>query len=86
MIMKDYVKFAMKIFNRIFNIIVGTFIGIFIGHSLFVIYEYNKYPKIYALQSLPWYTSILLYGVFTIIIILILFVIKFVIKNIQKRI
>lgn len=80
MIMKDYVKFAMKIFNRIFNIIVGTFIGIFIGHSLFVIYEY------YALQSLPWYTSILLYGVFTIIIILILFVIKFVIKNIQKRI
>ena len=70
----------MKKFMNILNIIIGTFIGVFIGHGIYVIWNYLKYPEIYAMQSAPWYTSILVYGVFTCVIVVVCSLIKVVIK------
>ena len=75
----------MKKLNRILNIIMGTFVGVFIGHGIYVVWNYITYPEIYAMQSAPWYTSILVYGIFTCVVVavcsLINFAIKFRIKN-----
>ena len=75
----------MKKLTRILNIIMGTFVGVFTGHGIYVVWNYITYPEIYAMQSAPWYTSILVYGIFTCVVVavcsLIKFAIKFRIKN-----
>lgn len=58
----------MKKVNQILNIIMGTFIGVFIGHAIYVAWNFKNHPEFYAMQSAPWYTSILVYGVFTVIL------------------
>lgn len=55
----------MKKLDHILNIIIGAFVGVFLGHGLWRYWDYHKYPDLYAMQSAPWYTSILVYGVFT---------------------
>ena len=75
----------MKKLNRILNIIIGTFVGVLIGHGIYVVWNYITYTEIYAMQSAPWYTSILVYGIFTCVVVavcsLIKIAIKFRIKN-----
>lgn len=73
-----------KKLNTLLNIIIGSTIGVLLGHSLFVCWEHHKHPDYYALQSAPWYTSILVYGFTTAAIILIAVVIKLVLKNLKK--
>lgn len=68
--------------NQIFNTIIGAFLGVWIGHSLYVYWDYRAHPGLYALQSAPWYTSILLYGAFTLIAVLIALIVK---KILSKR-
>lgn len=75
----------MKKLNNILNVIIGAFVGVFIGHGICVIWNFQTRPELYAMQSAPWYTSILLYGAFTIIVLLICFVIKAIIKHKQKK-
>lgn len=62
--------------NQIFNVIIGSLIGVWIGHSIYVYWDYRAHPDLYALQSAPWYTSILSYSVFTLIFVLILLLLK----------
>ena len=75
----------MKKLNHILNVIIGAFIGVFIGHGIYVIWNFKTHPELYAMQSAPWYTSILVYGAFTIAVLLICFVIKAIIKHKQKK-
>ena len=75
----------MKRLNHILNIIMGTFVGVFIGHAIYVVWNFKTRPELYAMQSAPWYTSILVYGAFTIVVLLICFVIKAIIKHKQKK-
>ena len=68
------------------NIIMGSSIGVFIGHGIYVYWHYKKYPDLYAAQSAPWYTSILVYGVFTLIVLALCFILKIILKiMIQKK-
>lgn len=30
---------------------------VFVGHSAYIIYDYKAHPGLYAMQSVPWYTS-----------------------------
>lgn len=53
----------------ILNIIIGSSIGVFIGHGIYVFWDYKTHPGLYAMQSAPWYTSILVYGLFTMIVL-----------------
>lgn len=71
----------LKRVNQILNTITGAFIGIFIGHGIYVFWDFNSHPDLYAMQSAPWYTSIVLYGVMMVIVVAIAVVIKLIIKK-----
>ena len=75
----------MKRLNTILNTIIGAFVGVFIGHGVYVVWNFKTRPELYAMQSAPWYTSILVYGVFTVVVLLICFVIRAIIKHKQKK-
>lgn len=75
----------MEKMNHILNIIIGASVGVFIGHGIYVYWDFKTHPDLYAEWSAPWYTSILMYGVFTIAVLLVCFVIKAIIKHKQKK-
>lgn len=70
----------MKKLNTIINTIMGTFVGVFVGHGIYIVWDFKTHPELYAMQSAPWYTSILVYGAFTFVILLICIVVKVIIK------
>ena len=76
----------MKIANTILNTIIGAFIGVFIGHGIYVVWNFKTRPELYAMQSAPWYTSILVYGLFTLVVLFVCIVIKVIIKRKAKKI
>ena len=63
----------------------GVFVGVFIGDGVFVVWNFKTHSELYAIESAPWYTSILVYGVFTVVALLICFLIKVIIKHKHKR-
>ena len=50
----------MKRINHILNAIIGAFIGAWIGHTIDTVVDVHNRPMLYAMQSAPWYLSILL--------------------------
>ena len=71
----------MKKINNFLNILIGAFVGVFIGHGIYVYYNYKTHPDLYAMNSAPWYTSILVYGIFTLVVILVVIIAKILIKR-----
>ena len=71
--------------NSILNIIIGSCIGVFIGHGIYVYWDYKTHPDLYAMQSAPWYTSILVYGLFTIVVLIAGIIIKLIIRRRLKQ-
>lgn len=71
----------LKKVNKILNIIVGSFIGVFIGHGIYVFWDYKTHPDLYAMLSAPWYTSILVYLIFTIVLLAAAIIIKLMIRR-----
>lgn len=67
--------------NSLLNSTMGAFIGVFFGLSGNVVWEYKTHPELYAMQSAPWYTSILVYGAVTLAVLVICMVLKLVIKR-----
>ena len=43
-----------------------SLIGTFAGHAIYVCLDNRIHPQVYAMQSAPWYTGILYYGIYTI--------------------
>lgn len=75
----------LKKINRILNIISGTTIGVFLGYGIYVYWHYRAYPGLYAMQSAPWYTGIIVYGIYTMVALLVLFLIKRIIRRQLKQ-
>lgn len=75
----------MKKLQHALNVIMGAFVGVCIGHGIYVAWEFQTYPERYALQSAPWYGSILLYGVFTLIVLVICMVLKVILHRCAKK-
>ena len=69
-----------KKINTILNCVIGAFVGVFFEESIFTCWDYKTHPEIYAVTSAPWYTSILLFGIITLAIILVALVIKLIIR------
>ncbi len=65
-----------KKINQILNTIMGTFIGVFIGSGLYKYWHFRKYPDLYVIQSAPWYTSILINGLFTLVLLSVCMIVK----------
>lgn len=74
----------MKKLSTLLNCMIGAFIGVFIGHGIYVIYDYKTRPELYAMWPAPWYISILEYEGITLIVILLCFLAKVIIKHKQK--
>lgn len=47
--------------------------------------DFKSHPNIYTVQSAPWYTSVILYGVITAIVVAIALVIKWILKKSGKQ-
>ena len=75
----------LKKLNYILNIVIGSFIGVFIGHGIYVFWDYKTHPDLYAMQPVPWYTSILVYGLFTILVLIVSIIIKRIIRRKCKQ-
>lgn len=71
----------MKKLNTISNTIMGACVGVFIGNGVYVVGDFKARPELYAMLSTPWYTSILVYGAFTLVVLLVYIVIKVIIKR-----
>ena len=65
-----------KKINQILNIIMGSFIGVFIGSGLYKYWDFQKYPDLYVIQSAPWYISILINGLLTLVLLAVCMIVK----------
>ena len=71
----------LKKLNYILNILIGSFFGVFVGRGIYVFWDYKAHSDLYAMQSAPWYTSILVNGIFTIVILIVAIIIKLIIRR-----
>lgn len=71
--------------NYILNIVIGSLIGVFIGQGLYDFWDYRARPGLYAMQSAPWYTGILVRGVFTLAALIVAVIIKLVVRSRLKK-
>lgn len=75
----------LKKFHYFLNILIGSSVGVFIGHGIYIFWDYRTHSDLYAMQSAPWYTSILVYGIVMIAISIVAFVIKLLIRRKWKQ-
>ena len=75
----------MKRANQILNILIGAFLGVFIGHSLWRCWDWHRRPGLYAMQSAPWYTSILVYGAFSAGVVIFALLLKWILRKMSKK-
>ena len=71
--------------NRILNTIMGSVVGVFIGYSIYSVWDYKTYTDLYMMQSAPWYTGILVYGIFSAVVLLLCIILKAVIRKLIKK-
>lgn len=70
-----------KKLNLILNIVMGSFCGVFIGYGLYSFMDYRTRPGLYAMQSAPWYTGTLVYGIVTLVVLLVCLLLKLIIRK-----
>ncbi|WP_418746125.1 hypothetical protein [Frisingicoccus sp.] len=71
----------LKKINGFLNIVIGSFVGVFIGFSIYKLLDYKAHPDLYAMQSAPWYMSILVQGIVTVVVLVAAVLIKMIIRN-----
>ena len=65
---------------RILNILACSLIGAFAGQGLYVFWDYRTRPGLYAMQPEPWYTDMIVNGIFTMILLLMIMIVKIMIR------
>ena len=65
--------------NCFLNIVIGSFIGVFIGFGIYKFWHFKTYPNLYAIQSAPWYTELLLYGFMVAVVVVVCIILKMII-------
>ena len=75
----------MKKINRTLNTIMNTVVAFFLCRSVFYIWDYLTNQEAYAMQSAPWYTAMLLLGVYTMLVVVVCSVIKVIVKNRMQK-
>ena len=71
--------------NELVNLIVALVVGLFAGHSVYILQDHSKYPDLYAMRSEPWYMSIAVYAVITVVVIAVAIIIKVVAHKKMKN-
>ena len=75
----------LKKLDGILNILISLLMGAFVGHAIYVYLDYRTYPGLYDMQSAPWYTGILYYGIYTIVPLMIAIIIKLILCRKLKQ-
>ena len=70
-----------KRLNQGLNVLIGAFIGVFLGSTCYECWHRKRYPELYAMRSAPWYVSILLWGMVTVVVIAVALFIKWLIRR-----
>ena len=65
--------------NCFFNIVIGSIIGVFIGFGIYKFWHFKTYPNLYAMQSAPWYTELLLDGALVAVLVVVCIILKLII-------
>ena len=65
--------------NCFLNIVIGSFIGVFIGFGIYKFWHFKTYPNLYAMQSAPWYTELLLDGAMVAVLVVVCIILKLII-------
>ena len=65
--------------NCCLNIVIGSFIGVFIGFGIYKFWHFKIYPNLYAMQSAPWYTELLLDGALVAVLVVVCIILKLII-------
>ncbi len=60
----------MKKWNNFLNILMGAALGAWLGRAAYLYWEYRTYPGLYAMQSAPWYTGLIIWGIVAAMVIL----------------
>ena len=71
----------MKKINHWLNIIMGSVVSAVVGRGLYFAWDVKTHPELYAMQSAPWHTKIVVDGAFALLVLLICIVIKVIIKK-----
>ncbi len=71
--------------NWILNILMGSMFGVWLGHGFYVLWDYKTHPDLYAMQSAPWYTSILTYSLFTVVGVGIVLLVKVLLRKLWRK-
>ena len=74
----------LKKLNSFFNIVIGSFIGVFIGFGIYKFWHFKTYPNLYAIQSAPWYTELLLDGALVAVVVVVCIILKLIIRKKSK--
>lgn len=72
-----------KLYNTL-KVALWCVVGVFIGTSIYQYIDYRQRPDLYALTSAPWYTSIQISSIFTVVVVLILLIVMWIIKRKMK--
>jgi len=70
--------------NCFLNIVIGSFIGVFIGFGIYKFWHFKTYPNLYAIQSAPWYTELLLDGALVAVVVVVCIILKLIIRKNSK--
>lgn len=65
--------------NCFLNIVIGSSIGVFIGFGIYKFWHFKTYPNLYAMQSAPWYTELLLDGALVAVLVVVCIILKLII-------
>lgn len=70
-----------KKISQILNIIMGSSTGVFIGSGIYKYWHFRKYPDLYAASSAPWYTGLLVNGLFTLTLLTVCTIVKIILTE-----
>lgn len=70
--------------NCFLNIVIGSSIGVFIGFGIYKFWHFKTYPNLYAMQSAPWYTELLLDGALVAVLVVVCIILKLIIRKKSK--
>lgn len=72
---------TVKTLYHILRIVLWSSIGVFIGSSVFTWYDYKTHPGLYEIQSAPWYLGIQVYGIYTLVTVVIVLLLMWMIRK-----
>lgn len=75
----------MKKLYQFLRILFFSNFGVFIGRALYAALWYRNHPELYIMNSAPWYTDILVYGVTALGFAVVLGILLWILKPLADR-